>query len=87
VAANAASELVEFVVRHLVSSPEEVSVRFDETPRGDVVYVTVASADVGRVIGRQGRTVNALRSLLAALEHTPHGRAASLEVLDPDKKD
>lgn len=79
-----AAELVDYVVRHLVRSPDDISVRVEKKGRGDVVFLSVAGPDVGRVIGRQGRTVNALRTLLAALAQTPHGRGATLEVLDPE---
>lgn len=82
--AHPAGELVDFVVRHLVRSPDDIDIRVEEKDGQDAVYLTVAGPDVGRVIGRQGRTVNALRTLLAALQQTPHGRGATLEVLDPE---
>jgi uncharacterized protein len=79
-----AGELVHYVVKHLVRSPEDIAIRVEDKGAQDVVYLTVAGPDVGRVIGRQGRTVNAMRTLLATLEQTSHGRGATLEVLDPE---
>lgn len=60
-------DAVELIVRKLVREPESVDVR--EVERGGtttVIEVRVAEGDVGKIIGRQGRTVKALRSLLHA---------------------
>lgn len=60
-------EAVELIVRRLVSEAESVDVRAVERDRTTtVIEVRVAQTDVGKVIGRQGRTVKALRSLLHA---------------------
>ena len=61
----AASELAR-VVRHLVDHPEQVTVRELRRGRLHVLELTVAEDDMGSVIGRQGRTAQALRSLLRA---------------------
>jgi uncharacterized protein len=58
---------VELILKKLVREPEAVDVREVERDRSTtVIEVRVAQADVGKVIGRQGRTVKALRSLLHA---------------------
>jgi predicted RNA-binding protein YlqC (UPF0109 family) len=60
-------EAVELILKKLVREPEAVDVREVERERSTtVVEVRVAQGDVGKVIGRQGRTVKALRSLLYA---------------------
>ncbi|MDQ5835303.1 MAG: KH domain-containing protein [Acidobacteriota bacterium] len=60
-------EAVELILKKLVREPEAVDVREIERERSTtVVEVRVAQGDVGKVIGRQGRTVKALRSLLHA---------------------
>jgi predicted RNA-binding protein YlqC (UPF0109 family) len=60
-------EAVEMIVKALVQSPEEVDVRQLERDRSTtVIEVRVAQSDMGKLIGRQGRTVRALRSLLHA---------------------
>ncbi|HYP53769.1 MAG TPA: KH domain-containing protein [Pyrinomonadaceae bacterium] len=60
-------EAVEMIVKTLVQSPEEVDVRQVERDRSTtVIEVRVAQGDMGKVIGRQGRTVRAIRSLLHA---------------------
>ena len=60
-------DAVELIVKHLVREAESVDVREVERDRStSVVEIRVAQADVGKIIGRQGRTVKALRSLLHA---------------------
>jgi predicted RNA-binding protein YlqC (UPF0109 family) len=56
--------LIEGIVKSLVDAPEAVSV---EQVDGDVLELTVAPNEVGKVIGRQGRTARALRTLLGAV--------------------
>jgi predicted RNA-binding protein YlqC (UPF0109 family) len=67
-------DLVEFVVRALVSEPE--AVRVDEVEEnGDIVLeVRVAPDDLGRVIGREGRVANAIRTLAKAAATVEGGR-------------
>ena len=59
-------ELIEYVATSLVSKPEDVQV--DEVPSGRmVVYeISVADEDVGKIIGRQGKVIRALRTLVKA---------------------
>jgi uncharacterized protein len=60
-------DAVELIVKHLVREAESVDVREVERDRStSVIEIRVAQADVGKVIGRQGRTVKAIRSLLHA---------------------
>ncbi len=59
-------ELVEFIARSLVDHPEAVVVREVEGEHTIVIEVTVAPDDVGKIIGRQGRIVNALRTVVRA---------------------
>jgi hypothetical protein len=69
--------------RALVDHPEQVAVT-ENVHRGvTVVELTVAAGDVGKVIGRQGRTAEALRTLVAATAHH-QGTKATLEIREPD---
>jgi uncharacterized protein len=75
-------DAVELIVRRLVREPESVDVR--EMERGGsttVIEVRVAQSDVGKIIGRQGRTVKALRSLLHAAGQK-RGRRYVLEIVE-----
>lgn len=73
-------ELIEYIAKSMVDNPDEV--RVTESPReGGVVFkLEVASEDRGRVIGREGRTAKAIRTLLriAAIKRNTH---ASLEIV------
>jgi uncharacterized protein len=70
--------LLELIAKSLVDAPDEVFVElFDD----GVIELEVAESDVGKVIGRQGRTARALRSLLAAAGHRAH-RRYELEIID-----
>lgn len=60
------TELLEFLVRALVEDPEAVVVEEVEED-GDLVYeISVAEGDLGRVIGKRGRVVNAIRTIAKA---------------------
>ena len=74
-------ELVEFVVKSLVDAPDEVSVNVIEGEKSTILELKVAQADVGKVIGKQGRIAKAIRTILSA-SATRDGKRASLEILD-----
>ena len=59
-------ELVEFLARSLVDDPDAVRVEREERDDALVLHLHVASDDVGKVIGRQGRIVRALRAVVRA---------------------
>lgn len=83
--ASPAAAVVEVAARALVDRPHEVRVT-ETTHRGvTVVELTVGAGDVGKVVGRQGRTAEALRTLVAATAHH-HGIKATLEIRDPDER-
>jgi len=56
-------ELIEYIVKALVDKPEEVNVSEVEGEIATIIEVRVADEDAGKVIGREGRIVNALRTL------------------------
>lgn len=61
------AELLEYLARQLVDDPDAVRVEEDEDDYGGLVlHLHVADADVGKVIGRQGRIARALRTVLRA---------------------
>ena len=75
------SAVVEVVVRALVDHPDAVNVR-ESTRRGmTVLELTTAPGDMGKIIGRQGRTAAALRALVA-LAAERHGVRAQLDIRD-----
>ncbi|MDR9391266.1 MAG: KH domain-containing protein [Trueperaceae bacterium] len=60
------SNLVEYVLRNLVEDPSQLRVTSDEGARGVRIEVRCAKADAGRIIGRNGRIINAVRTLARA---------------------
>ena len=69
------------LARDLVDQPDAVEVRVVEEDGADVVELTVSPDEMGRVIGRQGRTVQAMRMLLDAAGEK-FGRTYDLEILE-----
>ena len=78
---SAVRDVVEVVARALVDQPQAVKVTESEQRGLTLVALTVAPNDVGKMVGRQGRTAAALRTLLAATAEQ-HGHDAKLEILD-----
>ena len=74
-------ELVELMARALVDDPEGVEVREISGERETVIKLSVAPADLGKVIGRQGRTANSIRAILAAAGNRVRKRVV-LEIVD-----
>ena len=59
-------EVLEFVARHVVDEPDAVRVEEEADDRGSILHLTVAADDVGKVIGKGGRTARAIRSVVRA---------------------
>jgi uncharacterized protein len=76
--------LVEEVVKLIVDHPEEVVVEEGVGERGGkALNLRVAQTDVGKVIGKQGRTIRSLRNLVSAAG-TKHNKYYSLEIIEED---
>jgi predicted RNA-binding protein YlqC (UPF0109 family) len=74
-------DLILFLARALVEHPDQVAVEEIEEPDAVVYELKVAESDLGRVIGRQGRTAKALRTVLSAASAKMRRRAI-LEILE-----
>ncbi len=72
---------LEHLVKGIVDHPDEVHVAAKSSARGEVLEVRVHPDDLGRVIGRAGRTAKALRTLVSALAD---GRSVRVDVVDTD---
>jgi predicted RNA-binding protein YlqC (UPF0109 family) len=78
---NAMKELIEFLAKSLVDEPDEVEIRTRNRDQATVIELMVAPNDLGKVIGRQGRTARAMRTLLAASGNKQRRRYI-LDILD-----
>ena len=74
-------DLVEYVAKALVDNPDQVNVESVEDTNTTTVRLKVAPGDLGRVIGKQGRTARAMRTLLHATAARSRRRAV-LEILE-----
>jgi predicted RNA-binding protein YlqC (UPF0109 family) len=74
-------ELVEFIVKYLVTQPEVVSVESNDGEGGVKVMIRVAHEDVGRIIGKRGATINAIR-LLAKAAAVKAGERVDVDIVE-----
>jgi len=74
-------ELLTYIVQSLVDNPDEVSVTERETDSETVLEVRVADGDMGKVIGRQGRIVKEIRTLMKAVAQR-QGKKVSVDIMD-----
>jgi predicted RNA-binding protein YlqC (UPF0109 family) len=74
-------ELVEYMARALVDNPEMVKVSEIEGEQTSVIELRVAKEDLGKVIGKQGRTARAMRTILSAAS-TKIRKRAVLEIIE-----
>ena len=74
-------EFVEFIAKHLVDNPDDVSVTEVEGERTTVYELKVRTEDLGKVIGKKGQTAKSIRTLLGAAS-AKLGKRAVLEILE-----
>ncbi|KHL00463.1 RNA-binding protein [Sinomonas humi] len=77
------ADALEHLVRGIVDNPDDVTVEAKNSRRGDILEVRVHQDDLGRVIGRQGRTARALRTVVGALAE---GDSVRVDVVDTDRR-
>ncbi|MFC0675583.1 RNA-binding protein [Brachybacterium hainanense] len=79
---SARAEALDHLVRGIVDNPDDVAVQEKSTRRGPLLEVRVNPEDLGRVIGRSGRTARALRTVTAALSEDP----VRVDIVDVDRR-
>lgn len=77
-------ELVLFLARHLVNHPESVEVKETQGDTTSVLELRVAPEDLGRIIGKQGRTAKSIRTILNAAASRTNRRVV-LEIVEDSK--
>jgi predicted RNA-binding protein YlqC (UPF0109 family) len=76
-------EFIDTVVKQLVDKPDEVNVKGEQ----QIIFeLTVGDGDFGKVIGKKGRNISALRTLLFAINAKNGGKRARLDVIDKNEK-
>ena len=79
--ADEIKELVDFILRALVDQPDQVVVTAVSGEKTSVYELRVGDGDLGKVIGKHGRTIRAIRTLLSAAS-TKENKRAVLEILE-----
>ena len=75
-------ELVESIAKHLVDKPDEVNVTDVETEQRIIYELTVGEGDYGKIIGKSGRNISAIRTLVFAINAKQGGKRARLDVIE-----
>ena len=75
-------KLLSDMVKAIVDKPDEVSVNVNENDSNKIYELTVGDGDLGKVIGKKGRNVNALRIILSAATAKEGDKRAILEVIE-----
>lgn len=78
-------ELLEYVVKSLVDHPDQVTVEESVSGSETVLELSVAASDMGRVIGKNGRVINAIRTLVQ-VPAAKLGQQVSVEILEPEDR-
>lgn len=79
-------EFIGYIIKNLVTKPEQVTVKRTSSENTDVYEVRVAPEDMGKLIGKQGRTINSVRTLVAATSARLDAKKRTLvEVYDEGK--
>lgn len=74
---------IEYVVKALVDHPEQVDIREVDGERVVVFELRLEPTDIGKVIGKSGRTITAIRTLLTSAA-AKQGKRAMLEIIEPE---
>ncbi len=75
-------EFIEQAIKLLVDKPDEVAIEIVETDQRLIYELKVGDGDYGKVIGKNGRNISALRTLVFAINAKEGGKRARLDVID-----
>jgi predicted RNA-binding protein YlqC (UPF0109 family) len=81
---RAMQEFLAYVIRQLVDYPDEMILTKIESPKKTVFMLRLRQSDVGKIIGKHGHTIIAIRNLLGAAA-ARHGEKAVLEIVEEDQ--
>ena len=72
---------LDYVLRQLIEFPDELVILKDEAPKKTVFRIQVRQTDIGKVVGKHGSTIAAIRNLVAAAA-AKHGNRATVEIME-----
>jgi len=75
-------KLIEDIVKELVDKPNEVTITSVESERTVIYELRVGDGDLGKVIGKKGRTAQAIRTIISAISAKGGGKRARLELVE-----
>ncbi|MDA8137589.1 MAG: KH domain-containing protein [Desulfobacteraceae bacterium] len=78
-------EIIEIIAQALVDQPHFVSVQEIGGPNTSILELKVAKTDIGKIIGKQGRTADAMRTILSAVSAKTKKRTV-LEIMEQEEK-
>jgi len=76
------TDLIKVIISELVDSPEEVDIKEVETENQIILELKVFKDDFGKVIGKSGRNISAIRTILFAINAKEGGKKARLDVIE-----
>ena len=74
-------ELVEYIVKSIVDKPENVNISVEDSDLGKLIKIKVDESDKGRVIGKQGKIIKAIRQVVSA-SSTKTGSRSRVEIIE-----
>ncbi|MEQ1859783.1 MAG: KH domain-containing protein [Chthoniobacteraceae bacterium] len=77
-------EFLVFVLRQLVDYPDDILLTHEEQPKKIIFKLRLRKCDIGKVVGKHGLTLTAIRSLLNAAS-SRHGQRAFLDIIEDDE--
>lgn len=77
-------EFVEYVVKNLVDNPDKVKIKEVGGTQTVILELSVDKSDIGKIIGKKGKTINAIRTLLVSVASRA-GIRVNLEILEHDE--
>lgn len=77
-------EFVEYIIKNLVDNPDEVNIKEVGGTNTLILELSVEKPDIGKIIGKKGKTINAIRTLLMSVASRNNIRV-SLEILEEEK--
>ncbi len=75
-------QLLSDMIKAIVDKPDDVSVKVTESENTKIYELTVGDGDLGKVIGKKGKNVNSIRTILSAANAKDGGKRAILEVIE-----